>query len=621
MINKRLENFSDIFQGQKNIKLKIDKYLPKNISYLLSLGFDNANNLYKNKNLFLQNHNSLWQKNKIQNKIHKEHQFNYTDFIDNISDEAGIFACPSLEDSEEQISYIKTKNAVLTIGLLQNIVIKSEEVKYKKYSIGKMLNNILIPNLFSDIINYSDKPYFTNIDNYIFFASSAEALKYIIDKYNGEQTLKKSSSFKKYKNIISDNFNLLLYINNGENTLSAFKHNLNNNLKINIDSLEKFTGLSFQLSNNRNMLINNISLLHDKKHKENIRERWFIQLDSTIHMSPNIVYNHFTQKNDILVQDKTKNLYFISTDGNIRWKRKIHDYILGDISEVDFYNNEKNQFLFNTNDKLYLIDRNGEDVENYPIKLPENTKLGHSLFDYEKNKKYRILVVGENNIIYNLDIKGKKVIGWKFEKISEKIVSKPKHFTNNKKDYIICPTNENQLYLLARNGSQRSTLKLNNKLTVNEIKIDNNEKLYSIDNEGKLWIANINGASNNIEIPKLDRNSQLYIRNIDADTIKQEIIFSNQNILYILNKNFHLIHKNEFDSKIINFFGFNKDNTPYLLVQTEEKTYLLANNDIINKNTIEIKGKNIFKIIDDKINIINSNNDFIFSYDLSLISN
>ena len=54
----------------------------------------------------------------------------------------------------------------------------------------------------------------------------------LIDKYNRQQTLKNSNSFKKYKNIISDDFNLLLYINIGENTFRSFEKDLNNDLKI-----------------------------------------------------------------------------------------------------------------------------------------------------------------------------------------------------------------------------------------------------------------------------------------------------------------------------------------------------------------------------------------------------
>ena len=83
--------------------------------------------------------------------------------------------------------------------------------------------------------------------------------------------------------------------------------------------------------------------------------------------------------------------------------------------------------IFNTATHLYLVDRNGENVEGFPKELPSTTKLGHSLFDYSNNRNYRICIVGEDNIIYNLDKKGKKVKGWKYSKNTNRITQNPIH--------------------------------------------------------------------------------------------------------------------------------------------------------------------------------------------------
>ena len=89
--------------------------------------------------------------------------------------------------------------------------------------------------------------------------------------------------------------------------------------------------------------------------------------------------------------------------------------------QLTFYKNNKYQCIFNTNSNLHIIDRNGNYVENYPIKLPVKTKIGHSLFDYNNKKKYRIIVVGDDNMIYNFDKFGKKVVGWKYKKQNNRI--------------------------------------------------------------------------------------------------------------------------------------------------------------------------------------------------------
>ena len=117
----------------------------------------------------------------------------------------------------------------------------------------------------------------------------------------------------------------------------------------------------------------------------------------------------------ILVQDKSKNLIALNTLGEKVWSKKISGKIIGKISYIDFYKNNKFQALFNTNNKLYLIDRNGEFVDGFPLKLPATTSIQHSLIDYDKNKKYRIMISGNDNIIYNLDKKGRNVTGWKYK--------------------------------------------------------------------------------------------------------------------------------------------------------------------------------------------------------------
>ena len=40
--------------------------------------------------------------------------------------------------------------------------------------------------------------------------------------------------------------------------------------------------------------------------------------------------------------------------------------IIGDISTIDMYSNNKYQALFNTRYKLHIIDRNGKHVDGFP---------------------------------------------------------------------------------------------------------------------------------------------------------------------------------------------------------------------------------------------------------------
>ena len=120
---------------------------------------------------------------------------------------------------------------------------------------------------------------------------------------------------------------------------------------------------------------------------------------------------------------------------------------MGGVSQIDFYKNKKLQLLFNTENKLYIIDRLGRFVKDFPISLPVKATNPHALFDYNKNRDYRILIAGEDEIVYNLKKDGNKVKGWKYKGKNGLIKSKLSHFTVQGKDYILCPSKEKEIVL------------------------------------------------------------------------------------------------------------------------------------------------------------------------------
>ena len=63
-----------------------------------------------------------------------------------------------------------------------------------------------------------------------------------------------------------------------------------------------------------------------------------------------------------------------SSKGNILWKRQLGGIILDNINQIDFYKNKKIQYVFNTEDSLYIIDRLGQNVEDFPPSLGQKLK-------------------------------------------------------------------------------------------------------------------------------------------------------------------------------------------------------------------------------------------------------
>ena len=227
------------------------------------------------------------------------------------------------------------------------------------------------------------------------------------------------------------------------------------------------------------------------------------------------VENYYTKSKLVLTQDTNNYLHALNLNGKKIWSTKIKDRIIGKISTIDYYKNKKIQYLFNTKNHLYIIDRLGNVVKGFPIQLPIETYLGHSIFDYDNDKKNRIMIVGIDNDIYNLEKDGEKVKGWKYVKSQFKINKNPVHFIVNNKDYILNSTKGEGLKLLARNGSDRVTYKNVSRLE-SPIYISNNGKLYAKTFDNKIFTADVNGK---ISIEDIGLNSSSKITNYNEKFI------------------------------------------------------------------------------------------------------
>ena len=73
----------------------------------------------------------------------------------------------------------------------------------------------------------------------------------------------------------------------------------------------------------------------------------------------------------------------------------------------------------------------------------------------------------------------------------------------------------------------------------------------TITKENKLFICNIDGTTNSISLSSLDSNSL-----IAYDNIRGEMLFSNNENLFTLDKNFNEISNRKFDNKYLCFLIF-----------------------------------------------------------------
>ena len=609
--NNNTINYTDIFNNQKAKSINIVDIVPENTSLLLSIGFDNSKKLLKQKNKILQQQNNFWSWDKHRKLIQDSNNVNFNEFINELENEAGVFNTSASLSAQQQYSFFKSSNSITASSLIQGLIFDKET--YGQYNINSIREDNITAQLFGNILN-STTNYFITIEDYFIFGSTIASLEYLIDNYTNGNTLVNNQNFNNYSSYLSSKSNLFFYINPGK-TAAALKEKIKTSyvkkLIFSIDSVEKLTAFSVQMTSKNGLLLNNINLFYDSDFKEAVKEEWFMQLDTNISMNPQFIYNHFTKEKMIVVQNNNHKVFAINSKGEELWDIQLNSKILGEISSIDFYKNNKYQCLFNTESQLYLIDRNGENVNNSPTLLPCNTKVGHSLFDYNNTRKYRILIVGEDNNIYNLNKRGGRIKGWKYEKNSNRINKKLKYFRIGTKDYILAERNNSNTQLLAINGSERVRFEKDVLFNGNPISIDENGTLYNITNEGKLWRGNLDGSSSQLTLSDLVNNSLFAI---DETGEEKQFIYTNNNRVFILNTNFETIDFFELKNNITKLGINNKG----IMFSTENELYL-RNSDGFTEG-FPIKSDGYYNIADidnnGKINLINTKNGFIYNYEI-----
>lgn len=363
------------------------------------------------------------------------------------------------------------------------------------------------------------------IDHFFIFAKTTTQLEQIISSYQNKTVFGQLSDFKALSKNLSTESSLLLIgtpkiLEQTSLKNFTFQHN---------SALKSYNILGLQFIHDNAFAHVNGSLLQTKKkYEHSISEAFNITLDAPLANTPQFVKNHSTKQKDIVVQDTNNVLYLISNTGKIIWNKTLEAPIIGDISQIDMYKNGRLQLAFTTANKLYVLDRKGRDVSPYP--LPFNTEITQplSVFDYDNNRTYRLLVT-QGKTISMYDARGAKVKGFTFKNTNTPLNTAPKHFRIGTKDYIVLKTKQ-KLYILDRVGRIRVTPKTTPTYANTPVFLYQNKfatttasgRFITIDTKGNTAEVNLNlSANHHLETTNKTRvtfhDNKLSIKNRNLD--------------------------------------------------------------------------------------------------------
>ncbi len=583
-----ITRISDSINGKisilKNLgssRTKTDKVIPNSFSTFLTFVINDSQRFIFNFKDYLK-FNVLSTENL---------NFNSLNIVDEISfvEDQEKFVILSLVNKEQIDSYFRLENF-------------DDNYNIKKIDLSEDIN-ILFRNVDSEI---SGK-YAVLLGDLLVITKSLSQIKKIINSQNINDNLGSNEKYLSFKEQKSDSYSFL-WIGNNNSINSKIINDYN------IDSeVYPYRSFSGRVNKNIALLEFNLSKAEIKTSDEDVYTEFFVTFDQEIISDPKWLKNHLNNEFDIAFQDSDNYLNYLTNKGNLNWKKKLSGKIIGDIKQVDIYKNGRQQMMFRTNEKLYLLDRNGNEVKQLSFPINSNfSNIPISIFDYEKNRNYRFLISVDNKInMY--DSNGKIVSGFRPPIFESKIINNPVHIRINGKDYIVVQLEDGSLKILDRRGRDRI-------IVDNKIQYSGNS-IYS-------YLEQFTTTDKLGNLIKIDTKGNL---------VKENINLSVENFIDIVDNNIVYLNENRLTIKGINVeLPFSKFSKPKIFI--DSKTTLVSITDLTNNEIylyrdngrllkgFPIKGSSVIDIKDSdndgKLEIISAIDNFsIVSYEINLSQN
>jgi len=450
LANQNNDNFSSLFEDVKPslIKQNFSKFIPASVGEYIYIGFDDFQVFF----------NSLQKIKDIS-------------FGKNNLEETGLESLQSIVFFKENNNKAVILNLQDTDDLIEEHAIKISEVHF--FDIYESENKNLIDNYFNGLFPSVKSNFFAVSGSFVIIAETRSYLNKVLNDLQNKFVLETNPDYKNIFAELPENNHLILFKN-----------------KIPIKGKKHLIITSYSIDNE--VVLNNLILskTSDKKDKIFVEQVLSYPFKEIPHTEPQLVYNHKTKEYNIIYQDEENHLILLNFNGKQMWKIPLKGKIIGKIEQIDILRNNKLQYTFVTPHYWYVIDRLGRDVENFPQYFLQEITQGISVFDYERNRKYRFGIT-QSKKFRLFDKEAKRIKGFK-AKINSDIVYSPKHFRIGNKDFIVLQDEEGKLYLLNRRGNVRIKINQNFKTFRNRWGVYH-QKFVNIDDEDYLISINLSG--------------------------------------------------------------------------------------------------------------------------------
>lgn len=475
-------DFLNLFDKQDINELGVKRYIPTRAAVVAHFSTSNMNAYGKELSRYLQETNPvLVDSIKV---FSKKYDFSLSRFYDWVGDELALCNAELYGSKTQKIIYIKVKEVNEALNQFNSLADRASLAKgdstfidfFGDYHIREIGIENFPEKLLGPFFKGFSQTYYTLIGEYFVLSDNLDGIKLLIEDIESENTWGHSLPWNTFIGSALQESNISLFISSGR-LWNIILPRLNTKWRDFVQSnqqsflsLEKiavqFNKVDDRYFTNVIILCNNqiaINAQSDNKFSS-VRETIF---SSDLIINPFVVKNHIDNSFEVLLQDSNNIFYLISAKGEMLWSLPLGSSIVGDVTQVDFYRNNKLQYFFTTSDgDIHVVDRLGRYVEGYPIKSGISNVKYVIVVDYDNSKRYRWLVSADNGDIYMFDKERNVLDGWKPNKTYERISSAARHFRARGRDFIVVVQELGSILMFNRRGEMLAgfPLKLDTRL-------------------------------------------------------------------------------------------------------------------------------------------------------------
>lgn len=389
---------------------------------------------------------------------------NLDDLYESISDEVAVCQVEAMSSPGlSKVLMIKVTAPELWINKLDVLSEKLAEdtvfyERYAEYVIRDIRAHRFPEKMLWPLVQGFDRTYYCRYGNIILIGENLEELKYFLEDIEHEDVWGKSVSKNRFLESTLLESNMSVFINTPK-VWNVIATRLNPKwrhfVRENEDLLQSLQMSAFQFSHLNNTFYTNITINQSKERPEvafaSSSRRNVVHFSQPIQRL-HAVKSHVNQANEILIQDSLNDLSLLSMEGKVLWTIPIGNPIRTEIQQIDFFANGKLQYIFSTRDAIHIIDRLGNYVDPYPLRFDGKEIQYLSLIDYDRSKRYRLLISEEDGRLWMYDKSGNNLEGWQPTEAGGALMAPPRHHRIKGKDYIIAIRKDGLVHLYNRRG-------------------------------------------------------------------------------------------------------------------------------------------------------------------------